>query len=207
METNTLRWSDKDTLQKLFTALKENKLIIGTTDTVLGLFSLATLPGFELLNQVKKRLKNPYLILVSSPDRINNYVNLEKTFHIENIVKKFWPGPLTIILRAKPGVPTYLVSEAGTIAFRMPNHSNIKALLEQTGDLFSTSANISGQSIPEALEQVSPEILNIAAYCVTNGKSETVPSTIIDCSNPKAIKVIREGAISVEQLQLKSKKS
>lgn len=202
MKPEMLKWEESQTIKKLVDALALGQLLIGSTDTVLGLFAPTTATGFKLLNQVKQRFKKPYLILVSSPDRISHYVNIKESFHIENIVKRFWPGPLTIILRAKSDLPTYLKSEDGTIALRMPNHKHIRTLLEQAGDLFSTSANIAGEPIPEELDQVSHEILKRAAYAVLGRAGQVLPSTIIDCSNPSTVKIVREGAISAKELGL-----
>jgi L-threonylcarbamoyladenylate synthase len=202
MKLTLLDWNDQRTPEKLSQSIKSNKLVLGTTDTVLGLFAAVTLQGFEALNAAKKRSKKPYLILIDCSDRINYYADTKKSFHIENIVKRFWPGPLTIIFKANPEVPRFMVSEQGTIALRMPKHVGIQKLLALSGDLFSTSANIAQDPIAETLKQVNPALLEQVACCVTGGDDRTVPSTIIDCSDSKNIKLIREGAISAKELDL-----
>lgn len=195
-----LHWDNEKTAQMLAQALSQNKLVLGTTDTVLGLFAATTESGFKALNVAKKRSNKPYLVLVGSSDRINYYADQDKSLHIENIVKRFWPGPLTIILKAKPEVPRYMVSGEETIALRMPKHAGIQSLLTHSGDLFSTSANLAQEPVPESFKAVNPDVLEHVEYCVEGGDTDTVPSTLIDCSDPTNIKVIREGAISVKDL-------
>jgi len=200
MKSNSLSWTSLNTLKKVSTAFKNNKLIVGTTDTVLGLFAPLTQEGFLALNTVKRRSGKPYLVLISSSACIKKYVTHKESVHIENIIKSLWPGPLTIIFKAKPGTPDYLVSEKGTIALRVPKHPEIQQLLQKTGPLFSTSANRAGQPIPERMEDVSPLIMKSAAYSVCGqGKNETTPSTIIDCSQGN-VKIIREGAIATQRI-------
>lgn len=200
-------WNDSFSLKKAIKSLQENKLVIGSTDTVLGLFSAATHQGFELLNKVKGRTNKPYLLIASSPGSIVGLVNMEKTFHIEKIMKSFWPGPLTIIFKPKVTVPLYFLSEQKTIAIRIPDHEGMQFLLKDTALLFSTSANKAGDPIPATLEDLDPSLAQLAEYIIDDSilYKNTVSSTLIDCSelteeNP-VIKVIREGKITVQDLQ------
>jgi L-threonylcarbamoyladenylate synthase len=202
MNKTFLSWAQTSDLHVISENIMKNKLVLGTTDTVLGLFAATTNEGFEGLNKLKKRSDKPYLILINSTDRIKYYVDHPQLLHIENLVKRFWPGPLTLIVKVKKGLPHYLTAGAPTIAFRMPQHEGIQKLLSLTGDLFSTSANLAGEPIPETFEQVSPELMDKVACCIAGGTSNTVPSTIIDCTEAGNFKVIREGAISKEQLKL-----
>jgi L-threonylcarbamoyladenylate synthase len=200
-------WNNRLFLQKAINALQADKLIIGTTDTVLGLFAAATQEGFDLLNKVKKRRNKPYLLIASSTGSIVPLVDLKKTFHIEKLVESFWPGPLTIIFKAKEDVPDYFLSDQKTVAIRIPDHKGMQLLLKETGLLFSTSANKAGEPIPTIMNELSPEIADQAEYLIDDEvphHNET-PSTLIDCSeltedNP-VIRVIREGKIAVAQLQ------
>lgn len=202
MNTSFLSWTQISDLQIISENILKNKLVLGTTDTVLGLFAATTHEGFEGLNKLKKRSNKPYLILINSTDRIKYYVDHHQLLHIENLIERFWPGPLTLVLKVKEGLPHYLTAGASTIAFRMPQHDGILKLLSLTGDLFSTSANLAGEPIPETFKQVSKALLNEVACCVDGGVSNIVPSTIIDCTEADKFKIIREGAISIEELKI-----
>ena len=202
MKTKTLAWNEKDTLKLVTTSLKNNELILGTTDTVLGLFAATTEQGFLGLNKAKNRSEKPYLILISHSERIGFYTDMNEMLQLENIVKQFWPGPLTVIVKAKPSLPKHLVSQYGTVALRMPKNDAIQELLQQTGDLFSTSANKSNDPIPVTFKEVNSDLIDEVAYCVLGGQNSIIPSTILDCSEPGKIKIIREGAITKTQLGL-----
>lgn len=207
IQQKKIYWNDSFLLKKAIQALEANKLVIGTTDTVLGLFAAATYQGFELLNKAKSRTNKPYLLIASSPGSIVDLVNMEKTFHIEKIMKNFWPGPLTIIFKAKATVPSYFLSEQKTIAIRVPDHKGMQLILQDTGLLFSTSANKATEPLPATIQDLDPFLVQLAEYIIDDEcvYKNTVPSTLIDCSeltqeNP-VIQVIREGKITVQDLQ------
>jgi L-threonylcarbamoyladenylate synthase len=112
-----------------------------------------------------------------------------------------WPGPLTLILKAKAGVPEFLTGGKETIAFRIPNHKGLQTLLKDFPILFSTSANLSGQSVPMKLSEVDQSILDACALAVLDEhKEESEPSTILDCSGD-SIKLIRAGAFPLEKIE------
>ena len=207
MNSENKSWNNEVLIKNALDALQANKLVVGTTDTVLGLFAAATQEGFELLNKLKQREKKPYLLIASSPGSIVDLVNLEKSFHIEKIMESFWPGPLTIIFKAKEGVPDYFLSEQKTIAIRVPDHKGMRALLQQTGLLFSTSANKAGELIPVTVQELDPELAKDAEYIIDDEvpRKNAIPSTLIDCSKlteaSPVIRVIREGKITLQDLQ------
>ena len=200
MTNKSLNWNDNLSIRKVISLLKEGKVIVGPSDTVLGLYALPTEQGFLSLNDLKKRLKKPYILLISASSELKRYVESDYLFHIENITNRFWPGPLTIILNAKSTVPAYMTSDEGTIAVRVPKYDKLQELLAQTGPLFSTSANLAGEPIPLTLDELSPLISNKVG-AIIEGKSnfQALPSTIIDATGDK-LKIIREGAYSKEDL-------
>lgn len=205
MKENYLFWENPDSIAKLQQVLSENKLVVGSSDTVFGLLANTTQAGFASLNSVKERKDKPYIVLIGNIDKLKHFVAGELSLNILNLLNFCWPGPLTMIFRAKEDLPEYLVSQDNKIALRIPQHDGLLRLLENFDGLFSTSANLSGQRVPGFIENVDAGILDQVEEVVldqyTSGYANTSqPSTILDCSTGQ-IKVIREGAYSIDSLK------
>lgn len=201
MKSKTLSWDDNLSIRKVISLLKKGKVVVGPSDTVLGFYALPTQEGFLSLNAIKKRSKKPYLLLIPVSFELSEYAEFESSLQVEKIMDTFWPGPLTLILKAKPEVPAYMTSDEGTIAVRVPNDKKVLSLLAETGPLFSTSANLSGEPIPATLEEVDSRIVEqVAALLEGETKKDAVPSTILDLTGPTPL-IIREGGYSKKDLQ------
>ncbi len=204
---NRLYWGDKNTIDTIKRALQADSIVVGSSDTVFGLLANTSIKGFNALNSVKKRFDRPYLVLIGSKKKAFSLLDSAQLFQIEKIVDSCWPGPLTLICRAHKDLPEYMVKN-GTIALRMPNHDGLLRLLAHFDALFSTSANITGDPIPRIVGDLDERILKKVDYLVWDEKDEkkvinVVPSTILDCSGQQ-IKVVREGAYPVEEIEKKS---
>jgi L-threonylcarbamoyladenylate synthase len=205
MKSNTLSWRDPFSLQKMVVCLGENGVILAPSDTVWGLCGIPTQTVFESLNRLKVRNEKPYLLLARSLEDIEKYGEVPQEEGFLKMMETLWPGPLTIIFKAREDAPHFMVSGEGTVAFRIPKHEQLQALLAQVGILFSTSANISGHPVPERYEDISSFIKEGVSLAVVPEKEEEVqsiiPSTIIDISHGK-VTVVRAGAIPLEVLQV-----
>jgi len=203
----TLFWTDPSIVTQLEQSLNNGLVSITSTDTVIGLLAPLTQQGFDILNIIKGgRSNKPYLVLISSPTKLKHFVQME---HLDSRITKAlsqcWPGPLTIVFKARLDLPTYLKSADGTIAVRCPQHSGLLNILQNFDGLFSTSANLSGLPVPETLEQVSPDILKQVDLVVLDDESKinkSVSSTIIDLSGSgQGMNVLREGAFPIAELK------
>lgn len=201
MKSKTLSWTDNLSIRKVISLLKTGNVIVGPSDTVLGFYALPTQEGFLSLNAIKKRTEKPYLLLIPVSFELSEYVDSEILLQAEKIMARFWPGPLTLIFKAKPEVPAYMTSNEGTIAVRVPHDEKVLSLLAESGPLFSTSANLSGEPIPATLEDVDLRIVEqVAALLEGETKKDAVPSTILDLTGPTPL-IIREGAYTKDELQ------
>jgi len=197
MQNNVVFWSD-DALQNIQSALEQAALIVGTSDTVFGFLAIPTQAGFEVLNRVKGRSEKPYLVLVGSQQDALALCAEQDRQKLQRLMSHFWPGPLTLIVRAKESVPSYMKSKEGTIAMRLPDHTGLQKLLKRIPVLFSTSANYAGHPVPHDKKDVDPTIIAQCAYFVLDEHSQSqpsLPSTILDCTE-EPFKIVREGAIS-----------
>jgi L-threonylcarbamoyladenylate synthase len=199
-----LFWDNSATLSLMQNELKKGEVLLAAGDTVLGLLADISMEGYLKLDDLKKRSQKPYLLLVENPKKALNFIekSVENEIQIEKLMSNCWPGPLTLILRAKDCVPLGVKSSEGNVALRMPAHEGLLALLHHFDALYSTSANTSGKPVPGDLDQVETTILDGVACVVLNEDqtAQMVPSTIIDCTG-ETVKIVREGAFAIDRLQ------
>jgi L-threonylcarbamoyladenylate synthase len=181
--------------------LRHGGVLAFPTDTVYG---LAAYPFEEsmverLFTAKGRNSTKAIAILIGDMADLNRIVK-EMTPIASNIAKKFWPGPLTMVLFGQDHLPQNL-SANKTIGVRMPNHPIALSLLKQAGPLAVTSANISGQenatSAQEVLEQLGGKIHLILDGGVTPGG---IPSTVVDCTGPEPV-ILRKGPVSLKEIR------
>lgn len=203
-------WLDNVSIELFRAALQKDQLLVGTSDTIIGFLATLTEKSKKFLDETKKRVDKPYIILIGSLEKLDFFVDPQESARVRPLLAACWPGPLTVIFKAKKELPAWMKSPEGTIAIRVPAHAGLQKLLSRVIGLFSTSANISGRQVPTTVAALDPEILKRVAYVITDEPVDVAavpeqkkPSTIIDCTGPE-IKVIREGAYSMVQLQERS---
>lgn len=202
MNTKLFFWYNPGTIDTVISYLQSGKVVATTTDTVPGLLAQANQQGFEALNQIKIRSNKPYLLLIPFHYSLQKYAEINQKLHIETLISSCWPGPLTLILKAKPDLPAYLQGQDGTIALRVPDHQGLQKVLMQFDALLSTSANFAGQPVPQTINALDPALIAQISCMVDekDAQAHALPSTILDCTGD-AIRVVREGAYPIKQLQ------
>jgi tRNA threonylcarbamoyl adenosine modification protein (Sua5/YciO/YrdC/YwlC family) len=201
----TLFWSNSETIECVEKKLHGGGVVLAEGDTVLGLLADVSQKGRAQLDHIKNRSKKPYLILVGGSKKALSFIETDsyKPLQIEKLMQICWPGPVTLIFRAKAGVTLCSQSADGTIALRVPDHAGLLQLLSQFDGLFSTSANNAGAPVPSAIKEVDSAIISAVACVVMNDDSEKaqshLPSTIIDCTG-EGLVVVRQGAFDASRL-------
>jgi len=180
--------------------LRSGLPIIFPTDT---LPAIGCLPKFsEIIYKFKKRDRNKPLILMGSKyKQIIDYVHESAKEDFEKIASKYWPGALTIVIPASEQQNELLTSKDHTLGLRIPNSSIARSLIQETGPLLTSSANISGMTGSIAAEGIaldfpSLEILGPVPWEKSSGKA----STIISWKKIGDWKLIREGEVFVKEL-------
>lgn len=192
-----LDWNNAADVHLLLAAVKEDRLFIGSTDTVLGLMGRVSMPVKIQIDRLKVRSEKPYIVLVDSIQKVEKWCAVDE--HIKRFLSSCWPGPVTVILPMRVGDER----SKDTIAIRIPNHAGLLSLLKHIPQgLYSTSANISGYAVPHTIEDVASVIKEGCAYVIKDDSysGNDCASTIIDCSQGD-FKVVRSGAYAVEILQ------
>lgn len=195
-------WKDYLAIESIAEKIERGGVGAGSSDTVLGLIAGATQEGKHALDRIKQRSGMPYLVLVPNLEAASKLSPALQSGPVAELARAFWPGPLTLILPAGKGVPEYLKSPSGGIAVRVPDHAGLQQLLLKTGMLFSTSANRSGDPVPERISDLDSAIADQMAFLIGDEQEGRVaPSTILDCTKEN-IRIVREGAISKEPLKV-----
>jgi len=193
-------WKDSAAIDTIEQVIQKGGVVVGDSDTVAGLLAAATRQGKDALDGIKQRSAMPYLLLVKDIEHAQQYSDAFAGTKVQELARAFWPGPLTLIVVARKDVPEYMKSLKGGIAIRVPDHAGLQQLLSRCGALFSTSANLSGQPVPETVSAIDPAIAQHVDFVIGDTeKKEGVPSTILDCTTDP-ISVVREGALSKERL-------
>ncbi|HEX4688084.1 MAG TPA: L-threonylcarbamoyladenylate synthase [Nocardioides sp.] len=182
-------------------AVQRGGLVVLPTDTVYGIgadaFDHAAVQA--LLDAKGRGREMPPPVLISAATTLAALATNVQSY-VEALTEAFWPGPLTLVCEQQPSLTWDLGETRGTVAIRMPDHEVALALLERTGPLAVSSANLSG--LPAATEAAAAQgMLGESVEVVLDGgpspKGEA--STILDvrASQPR---LLRLGAVSVAEL-------
>jgi L-threonylcarbamoyladenylate synthase len=182
-------------------AVQRGALVVLPTDTVYGIGADAfDHDAVQALLDAKGRGREmPPPVLISAATTLAALATNVQSY-VEALTEAFWPGPLTLICEQQPSLTWDLGETRGTVAVRMPDHEIALALLERTGPLAVSSANLSG--LPPATEAAAAEGMLGASVDVVldSGPSpKGEASTILDvrASQPR---VLRLGALSAAEL-------
>ena len=180
--------------------LKSGLPIIFPTDT---LPAIGCLPKFSnVIYKFKKRDRDKPLILMGSEyKQLVDYVKESAKEDYENIASKYWPGALTMVMPASENQTTILTSNDLTLGLRIPNSYMAQSLMQETGPLLTSSANISGfkgsmTAEGIALDFPSVKILGPIPWKKISGKG----STIISWKKSGDWGIIREGEVLVREV-------
>ena len=113
----------------------------------------------------------------------------------EEILKKYWPGPVSIIFPCSDEKLRYLYRTEGSLAFRVPDNPELIRLLEQTGPLIAPSANTEGKPFSKTIQEARGYFGENVDFYVDSGIiSQTLPSTILRFENGK-MSLVRKGVV------------
>ena len=150
-------------------------------------------PALERIQAMKGRGDRVGFIgLIERPEDAARWARIPP--EADALIRKHWPGALTIVFDALPAAPPALYSETGTIALRCPGSSLLRGIVRWSGGpLLSTSANASGQPAAVRVEDAPPGMADLE---VDGGMLSGAPSTLVRVSGG-VIHVIRQGAVTL----------
>ncbi len=182
-------------------AVARGEVIVLPTDTVYGVGAQATSgAAVQRLLDAKQRGRDlPPPVLVAEVAMVRALAT-DVDDRLHRLAEAFWPGALTVILRARDSLRMDLGDRGDTIAVRVPDHDFTRELLRRTGPLAVSSANVHGRDaalrISDAVDQLGE---SCSVYLDAGEMGGPVPSTIVDLTGRQA-RVLRAGRITAEQL-------
>ena len=181
--------------------LQHGGLVAFPTDTVYGLASLPFQAEYvERLYVAKGRnSERAIAVLLGDYEQLGQVArDIGDTAILW--AKKFWPGPLTLIVPRSHLLPDTL-SSTGTIGVRVPDHPVALALLSLIGPLAVTSANLSGNENTNTAQEVFDQLNGRIHLILDGGRTPGgVPSTVVDCTAAEPV-VLRDGPVTLEDLK------
>lgn len=178
---------------------RAGEIIIYPTDTLYAIGCVLT--NAESINRLYEIRKNPLgkatLVLVSSLEQAKEFSEIDK--NQEKLLKKFWPGEFTFVLKAKENVPGKILGRGRTIALRMPEPPYLLDLIRRVGSpILAPSANFHKEQAKSAFNEIDSRLASLVNYALDlklldkRAKLGGEASTLVDLST-KEIKVLRKG--------------
>ena len=186
-----------DAIAKAAAGVREGRLVVLPTDTLYGIGADAFSPDAvrDLLAAKGRGSDMPPPVLVPETRTVDGLAT-DVPAYARALVERFWPGPLTVVLRAQPSLMWDLGETGGTVALRMPDHPVALELLRAVGPMAVSSANRTGypasRTVVEAASQLGASVeFYLDGGPVTGG----LASTIVDCTREEPV-FLRVGALS-----------
>jgi L-threonylcarbamoyladenylate synthase len=178
-------------------------LIVIPTDTVYGIGAdaFSAFAVNALLDAKGRGRQSPPPVLIPSLDTMRALSDNPPEVAFK-LAAKFWPGALTMILRAQSSLSWDLGDTKGTVALRIPNNQITLALLKEVGPLAVSSANLTGQVAANSVDEAENYFgSKVGVYLDGGASTSSKPSTILDLTEPGFVKVIRVGVLTVAQIK------
>jgi L-threonylcarbamoyladenylate synthase len=187
--------------------LKSGGVGIIPTDTLYGVVGSALKKeAVERIYELRKRdLKKPMIILISSVGELKLF-GVKTNSAQKKILKKLWPGKVSVILDCPLKKFEYLHRGGKTLAFRLPKDKKLLAILKKTGPLVAPTANLAGEKPTLTCAEAEKVFGSKVNFYVDAGKLESPPSTLVKVGGKGEMEILREGAVAVENLEITPKR-
>lgn len=182
-------------------ALRGGSLVVVPTDTVYGVAADAFDPDATaaVFAAKQRSRKHPLPILVHSPKQLPGIVGVVPPA-AERLMAAYWPGALTLVLPATPGLQWDIGDNEGTVAVRMPLDDVTLDVIRQVGPLAVTSANRSGEPPATGVQEAQMALGDAVAVYLDDGpRTDSRPSTIVDLTRSEPF-LIRDGDLPPDEV-------
>lgn len=182
--------------------LANGGVVVMPTDSVYGIGCAATPAnlGYIRIFDIKQRdLTQTLPLLIAEPSDLTELTQ-DLPPYAQRLADTYWPGALTLIVKASAQVPADYQRPDGTVALRVPDSNLVRELARKVGPLAVTSANTHGEPAPATSDEIERRIASAADLTLTAGPTKAgASSTIVDATGA-APKILRQGPISAEAI-------
>lgn len=189
-----------DQIEQAVKILNKGGIIIYPTDTAFGIgCRIDNKQAIEKLFRIRKRpLSQATPVLVNGVEMAQKYLKPIPDKVLEDLIKPYWPGALTIVLPCiTEKVPTLTRGGGNTLGVRMPNNETILEIISRVGvPILGPSANFHQDPTPYTYEDLNPEFKQLADFVVLGECITKESSTVVDCSKDDW-KILRNGAVEL----------
>ncbi len=186
-----------EVISECIQALNEGKIVAFPTETYYGLgVRYDNEEALKRLYEIKKRPRDKAIpLIIGDPSMVEMVAEVVSPLE-HDIMQRYWPGPLTLILKARDGLSEYITSGTGKVALRVPGESFALELARRAGfPITATSANPSGSPPADTAEMILKYFATEVDVLVDGGRTHGYePSTIVEVVGEQ-IKLIRRGVI------------
>ncbi|MCL5116494.1 MAG: L-threonylcarbamoyladenylate synthase [Firmicutes bacterium] len=200
METVILNPTD---LTRAVTALREGQLVAFPTETVYGLGAdgLSASAVRKIFEAKGRPQDNPLILHVLDQAGLEPLVQGTLPPAARDLIEAFWPGPLTVVVPARPLIPDVVRAGLDTVAVRAPDHPIARSLIAGLNrPIAAPSANVSGRPSPTTAAAVEEDMRGRVPFIVDGGQTRVgVESTVVDCTT-SPVTLLRPGGLGVEML-------
>jgi len=179
------------------------QVVAAPTETAYGLLADATNASAvrEVVRLKGRSEKKPIALVASDLAMVRRYFRMTKSEL--RLAKKFWPGPLTLLLKPKKKFPKPIIGAGGRVGIRVPRSVWLRSLLKRYGKpLTATSANRTGGQTPYSAVAVTRQLKSHGlSYLVNSGTLPSRPTSTVVLVSKDKFQLIREGAIPSSKLR------
>ncbi len=194
---------DKSKLSEAAEALKAGKVVAIPTETVYGLGAdaLNTEAVSRIFKAKGRPSDNPLIVHIADKEKVFELVESVPEKAAE-LMDKFWPGPLTLVLKKSPKIPDIITAGLDTVAIRMPEHPVARELIRLAGvPVAAPSANVSGKPSTTTAQHVLDDMDGKIEMIVDAGSSRVgLESTVLDITVEPPV-LLRPGGVTPGQLE------
>lgn len=191
------------TVESAAEKLRDGGIGVMPTETVYGLAGNALSPdsAAKIFDLKKRPHFDPLIVHVASIQEIQSLA-IEIPDAAMRLLRRYWPGPLTVVLKKSKVIPGIVSSGLDTVALRMPRHPIALDLIRKAGfPLAAPSANIFSMTSPTCVENLSPEIAAGSDFILDGGKCQFgIESSIVSFENPAEPVLLRPGSLPIEEI-------
>ncbi len=181
--------------------IRDGGVVVLPTDTVYGIGADAFSPEAvaSVLAAKGRGREMPPPVLVPSIRTVDGLATDIPSW-ARDLIREFWPGPLTLVFKAQSSLMWDLGETNGTVAVRMPQDDTALALLSEVGPMAVTSANLTGQPPATTVTDAAAQLgASVGVYLDAGRVAGNEVSTIIDCTGSEP-EVLRAGAVTQQQI-------